>query len=164
GCEHFDVHQYGESQDRGWNAGGGVRWFMTPNINWRLDGRYVETRVAAGLDETQRNYEGTIGVGWVFGAGKTPLPFDSDGDGVSDRDDRCPYTPRGASVDANGCPSDEDQDGVLDGIDRCPGTPHGCAVDARGCPIDSDHDGVCDGLDQCPDSPRDKKVDEKGCP
>src|SRR5207253_9573635 len=74
GCEHFDVHQYGESQDRGWNAGGGVRWFMTPNINWRLDARYVETRVAAGLDETQRNYEGTVGVGWVFGAGKTPLP------------------------------------------------------------------------------------------
>jgi OOP family OmpA-OmpF porin len=31
-------------------------------------------------------------------------------------------------------PGDEDQDGVTDDRDRCPGTPRGVAVDANGCP------------------------------
>jgi len=91
-------------------------------------------------------------------------PIDADGDGVCDGLDRCPNTPKGAKVDAHGCPSDGDGDGVLDGIDRCPDTPKGCQVDAQGCPIDSDGDGVCDGLDQCPNTPTGCKVDEHGCP
>jgi OmpA-OmpF porin, OOP family len=33
----------------------------------------------------------------------TPEPFDSDGDGVPDHLDRCPGTPKGAIVDAEGC-------------------------------------------------------------
>ena len=48
---------------------------------------------------------------------------------------------------------DTDNDGVNDKNDRCPDTPLGCRVDADGCPIDSDKDGVCDGIDQCPDTP-----------
>ena len=36
-----------------------------------------------------------------------------------------PRRPRGATVDALGCPGDEDGDGVLDGLDRCPRTPTG---------------------------------------
>jgi OOP family OmpA-OmpF porin len=31
-------------------------------------------------------------------------------------------------------PGDEDQDGITDDRDRCPGTPRGVAVDANGCP------------------------------
>jgi OOP family OmpA-OmpF porin len=165
GCEHFDVHSFGKSEDRGWNAGGGFRWFWRRGLAFRLDERFVSTKVGAGLNETQSNFESTAGLGLVFGGGKTPIPdIDSDGDGVLDKADRCPYTPSHAKVDAYGCPYDTDGDGVLDGIDRCPDTQHGCEVDAFGCPLDSDHDGVCDGLDQCADTPRDKKVDEKGCP
>ena len=165
GCECFDVHEFGKSNDTGWNAGGGLRWFMTPHFDVRMDGRFVRTSVTNGLNENENNIEATLGLGLVFGGGRGPLPdIDSDGDGVFDRQDRCPYTPRGAKVDAYGCPFDSDGDGVLDGIDRCPDTKRGCTVDAYGCPKDSDHDGVCDGLDQCPDTPRDKKVDEKGCP
>jgi OOP family OmpA-OmpF porin len=67
-------------------------------------------------------------------------------------------------VDAKGCPSDADGDGVLDGIDKCPGTPKGASVDARGCPNDADGDGVPDGVDQCPGTPPGLKVDAKGCP
>jgi OOP family OmpA-OmpF porin len=88
---------------------------------------------------------------------------DSDGDGVTDDRDRCPDTPSGARVDADGCPLDADGDGVYDGLDRCPDTPEGARVDAQGCPLDGDRDGVYDGLDQCPDTVPGAKVDDRGC-
>jgi OOP family OmpA-OmpF porin len=53
---------------------------------------------------------------------------------------------------------------VLDGLDACANTPKGATVDAKGCPTDADGDGVWDGLDQCPDTPAGLKVDDKGCP
>jgi len=58
---------------------------------------------------------------------------DYDGDGVADRIDHCPGTPKGALVDAWGCPTDSDGDGVFDGLDKCPDTPNGVKVDANGC-------------------------------
>ncbi len=91
-------------------------------------------------------------------------PIDSDGDGVCDGLDQCPNTPRGATVDAKGCPSDADGDQVFDGIDQCPDTPKACTVDARGCPVDSDGDGVCDGVDTCSNTPQGCNVTANGCP
>jgi OOP family OmpA-OmpF porin len=64
-----------------------------------------------------------------------PEVMDSDGDGVPDDKDRCPNTPKGAAVDADGCPLDTDGDGVPDYKDNCPGTPVGAKVDANGCEI-----------------------------
>lgn len=93
-----------------------------------------------------------------------PVDGDDDGDGVANSKDKCPGTPRGATVDKNGCPSDSDKDGVFDGIDKCPNTPAGTKVDASGCPMDSDGDGVADGIDKCPNTPRGAKVDANGCP
>jgi OOP family OmpA-OmpF porin len=63
-------------------------------------------------------------------------PRDADGDGVVDAGDRCPDTPTGAAVDANGCELDADGDGVVDRLDRCPATPAGVKVDAAGCEIE----------------------------
>ena len=60
-------------------------------------------------------------------------PVDSDGDGVTDDLDRCPDTPRGVKVDAQGCPLDSDGDGVYDYLDKCPGTPKDAKVNAQGC-------------------------------
>lgn len=60
---------------------------------------------------------------------------DSDGDGVTDDKDMCPDTPRGAPVDAKGCPLDSDGDGVPDYLDKCPGTRAGAKVDQDGCEI-----------------------------
>jgi OOP family OmpA-OmpF porin len=69
---------------------------------------------------------------------------DSDGDGVPDDVDKCPNSPWGFEVDADGCskdpnlakggnPFDQDQDGVLNDMDKCPNTPIGVPVDERGC-------------------------------
>ncbi len=93
-----------------------------------------------------------------------PLPVgDSDGDGVNDNLDKCPGTPAGTAVDANGCELDSDGDGVVDRLDKCPGTPAGAKVDANGCEFDNDRDGVVDSKDKCPNTPAGDKVDEVGC-
>ncbi|MEI6556121.1 MAG: thrombospondin type 3 repeat-containing protein [Paludibacter sp.] len=92
------------------------------------------------------------------------VPADADGDGVPDRRDKCPNTPKGVKVDKFGCPLDKDRDGVPDYLDKCSGTPKGAKVDADGCPLDSDGDGVPDYLDKCSDSPIGVKVDANGCP
>src|SRR5690606_29851367 len=91
-----------------------------------------------------RSWDGALQIGfnYLFGVKSKPAepaaPMDSDGDGVYDADDRCPNTPAGTEVDAQGCPlpvGDEDQDGVTDDLDRCPGTPRGARVDTQGCPL-----------------------------
>ena len=91
-------------------------------------------------------------------------PSDSDGDVILDGLDACPGTPAGATVDPSGCPSDTDGDEIFDGIDACPDTPEGAETDARGCPTDGDTDGVFDGLDSCPGTPLGATIDETGCP
>ncbi len=88
------------------------------------------------------SFGGSVGLAWfptgqpdggrTSGAQGSSGP-DSDGDGVINRRDRCPETPKGALADDSGCPTDFDGDGVFDGIDRCPTTPKGAAVDAIGC-------------------------------
>jgi len=109
-------------------------------------------------DDNDAFAEHSLGVIFSFGA-----PIDADGDGVSDKLDKCPNTTAGAAVDAIGCPLDSDGDGVPDYLDKCPNTPKGVAVDAAGCPIDTDGDGVADYLDKCPDTPAGVKVDASGC-
>ncbi len=88
---------------------------------------------------------------------------DSDGDGVIDREDMCPRTNHGMSVNERGCPVDEDGDGVLNIVDLCPGTLIGLDVDYNGCPIDADKDGVFDYQDKCLGTPFGFAVDSKGC-
>jgi OOP family OmpA-OmpF porin len=58
---------------------------------------------------------------------------------------------------------DYDRDGVFDRVDNCPGTPKGCLVDPFGCHMDSDGDKVCDGVDECPNTPAGEKVNKVGC-
>ncbi len=61
------------------------------------------------------------------------------------------------------CQNDSDGDGVTDDIDKCPDTPEGVQVDAEGCPLDTDGDGVPDYQDKCPQTPKGATVDEVGC-
>src|SRR5207245_2213690 len=104
---------------------------------------------------------GSVGLSFFMGGGPPP---DLDHDGIPDKRDACPNTPRGATVDQRGCPSDADHDGVYDGLDQCPNTPAGATVDAKGCPQDSDGDGVDDTKDKCPGTAPGTKVDASGCP
>jgi outer membrane protein OmpA-like peptidoglycan-associated protein len=140
--------------------GGGVRMWLTDAVGLRLEARNIMW-IPGSSSVPKRQYL-MLGGGLTFGIGGRPR--DTDGDGVPDRRDKCPNTPRGAKVDANGCPIDNDGDGVYDGLDACPGTPRGCTVDAKGCPSDQDADGVCDGLDKCADTPKGADVDANGCP
>ncbi len=115
---------------------------------------------------------------------ETRAPTDSDSDGVLDEADRCPATPAGTTVGADGCAlpaaeeppvaeevmpppePDSDGDGVSDSLDRCPNTEAGAEVDSRGCPLvrDSDGDGVADSEDRCVGTAPGAEVDSVGCP
>jgi outer membrane protein OmpA-like peptidoglycan-associated protein len=159
GLESTEAGTLDES-DAGVNLGGGARWYFNDRFGVRLDGRYVYTSVGGAVDESQGNIETTAGVLFAFGGS---APSDFDGDGVGDRKDDCPATPRGAVVDEKGCPRDADADGVFDGIDRCPATPAGCPVDEKGCPSDADADGVIDCQDKCAGTPEGCAVDATGC-
>merc|ERR1719440_2354081 len=73
-------------------------------------------------------------------------PLDSDGDGVQDTEDRCPFSSAHLHFcsswrndwDGDGCldaeeDSDDDDDAVPDWKDLCPRTVLGAAVDSEGC-------------------------------
>jgi outer membrane protein OmpA-like peptidoglycan-associated protein len=152
---------FGDTSRVSYDAGAGILFKLSPGFGLRFEGRDLMFKLASPFNDNLRNtIIATGGISIGFGTKKK----DSDKDGVPDKDDRCPDTPLGCRVDAEGCPIDSDKDGVCDGIDQCPDTPAGATVDAHGCPTDSDHDGVWDGIDRCPDTPQGVPVDETGCP
>ncbi len=63
---------------------------------------------------------------------------DTDGDGVSDGNDKCPGTPKGVQVNNKGCPDDIDDDGVPDYKDKELKTTKGAYVDENGVTITED--------------------------
>ncbi len=85
-----------------------------------------------------------------FGSKETMGCPDRDGDGVADKDDKCPDVKGLASN--HGCPAlDSDGDGVPDDIDKCPLVKGD--IKNNGCPLtvmDTDGDGINDDVDQCP--------------
>ena len=157
------------------------------SLRYQADFGWTTSDRVDGFIQSDRNdwqLQHSLGISFNFGK-----KHDSDGDGVRDKDDKCPNTPSGVAVDKNGCPLDSDGDGVPDYLDacpneagtvngcpdsdgdgvadkddQCPDTPAGVKVDARGCPFDSDGDGVPDYLDKCPDTPVSARVDAEGCP
>lgn len=114
---------------------------------------------AAGMDkesvidggDSQRAYYFVDGISLAL----HPEP-DTDGDGVYDKDDKCPNVAGLATL--AGCP-DRDRDGVADNMDACPDKAGPLAE--QGCP-DSDGDGITDNLDQCPTQKGVASM--KGCP
>ncbi|MFQ5768129.1 MAG: OmpA family protein [Acidobacteriota bacterium] len=147
-----DLESFNATQ---WNIGGGVRILLTDSMSVRVDLRQV-----FGGTKNYSLQVLTAGLSFHFG-GEPPL--DDDGDGVPSFRDHCPETPKGATVDARGCPSDSDGDKILDGLDACPQTPEGWPVDGTGCPTDGDGDGVPDGREKCPETPAGAVVDADGC-
>lgn len=73
------------------------------------DGRFYDPRNAASPTGKTIGYElyrtiGCPGRGLLDTPCPAPQDGDSDGDGVIDSKDKCPDTPKGTEVDANGCP------------------------------------------------------------
>lgn len=168
-----------------------VRVSVRNHIQWELraehsmaDPGLVYEHETTGEALTQVQF--LVSFSWGLGKRTARPSKDGDGDGVTDRSDRCPDTPAGVQVDPLGCPPasegvvaapalvpppveplpDADEDGVPDGVDRCPRTVRGIEVDETGCFLDRDGDGVHDGLgmDKCLDTPRGARVDAHGCP
>jgi outer membrane protein OmpA-like peptidoglycan-associated protein len=109
-------------------------------------------------DATQPRYR------FVGGVRYAPLGRDRDGDGILDRDDKCPDQPedRDGFEDEDGCPDpDNDRDGIPDSQDKC----RDAAEDFDGFQ-DEDGDGILDGDDKCRSEAEDKDgfQDEDGCP
>ena len=148
--------------DNGFHGALGDRIFLGERVALRIEGRAIYSPSTGFSGGTWAGHiVGSAGLSIFTG----PSAFrDADQDGVADRKDACPGTPRGAVVDARGCPTDSDRDGVYDGLDACPNTVQGAEVDARGCPKDTDGDGVYDGIDKCPGTPTGARVDAQGCP
>lgn len=132
------------------NAGGGIKYALNDIVSARADYRLINDFKDKDFDQIA-----TIGLHFLFGSQSkntdspvtavkaAPMPIaqpiiapkqiDTDNDGVIDANDRCPNTPAGIAVDANGCALDDDQDGVPNYLDKCPNTLAGFSVDAKGC-------------------------------
>jgi len=153
------------------NIGAGLGFMPYDGINMTLTMDYIPTSYAA-IPNTNKYFIPTkaktvnlaLGFSICWGSNRR----DKDKDGVYDKIDMCPNTPRGVKVDERGCPLDEDHDGVPDYLDQCLGTPAAAIgfVDSLGCELDSDGDGVEDYRDKCPNTPEAAwgKVDTLGCP
>lgn len=162
----------------------GAKYYFRPATALYVEAGYINgiKTTVAGKSDRDNFLKATVGIEFDFGKAK-----DSDMDGVPDRKDKCPNTPAGVDVDANGCPVDTDGDSVADYMDDCPNVAgvsslKGCPdkdgdgvadkddscpdvaglVSLNGCP-DSDGDGIADKDDKCPDTPKGIKVDANGC-
>ncbi|MBR4704200.1 MAG: OmpA family protein [Paludibacteraceae bacterium] len=153
------------------NIGAGLSIMPYDGVNMTLTMDYMPTSYAKVpntnkylIPDKMKMFNIALGFSICWGSNHR----DKDKDGVRDKLDMCPDTPRGVLVDEQGCPLDEDHDGVPDYLDHCLGTPPEAIgfVDSVGCELDTDGDGVEDYRDKCPNTPEAAwgKVDTLGCP
>jgi outer membrane protein OmpA-like peptidoglycan-associated protein len=156
--------------DTNFYVGLGARYAITPLVHVRVDGRLLSAPNTKD-NGASADWELTAGVGVTLGGHLPPPPppmvqllKDTDGDGITDDQDKCPN--EAGPKENGGCPDkDRDGDGIIDRKDKCPdqaGPP-----ERDGCPEeDRDHDGIVDSKDKCPDDAEDKDgfEDADGCP
>ena len=113
-----DLKTSGKHDDNRMNAGFGLRKALTPNLSIRGDVRAIRS-----LDYAQTESAVNVALTWTFGsvaqaaepvsskpvqeepiAAIEPAPvLDADNDGILDKDDLCPGTATGITVDKTGC-------------------------------------------------------------
>ncbi len=95
--------------------------------------------------------------------------YDSDGDGVNDCEDECPWNKKKSKEGYCGCygeDKDTDGDKIPDCADECPTDPKKTNPGECGCgtpDTDADKDGIIDCEDECPNDPNKTKADCCGC-
>ena len=155
------------------DAGAGVKIPFTEALALKLEALYMlkYNDNSAGGNWGDSNLALLAGLNYSFGekatkAAPVAIDGDDDNDGVLNSADKCPTTPAGHAVNADGClvDGDDDNDGILNTIDKCPTTPAGQAVNAEGCSLDNDNDGVLNADDKCPTTPAGEAVNAEGCP
>lgn len=178
GYETIDKHYAKNTDSLFADAGVGAKIPFTDAIALKLEALYM---LKNNDNRWDNNLAVLAGINFAFGekaqhAKETkekpqeqPVDADDDNDGVPNSKDKCPTTPQGDVVDANGCTIvlDDDKDGVPNAQDKCPDTPHGTQVDANGCTLfidgDDDNDGVLNSMDKCLETPQGYAVDANGC-
>jgi outer membrane protein OmpA-like peptidoglycan-associated protein len=118
----------------------GFPFFQIGKVDF-TDGRGTYTHYTAGLVYEWGNKPKPVLV-----IAPEPVIIDTDGDGILDKDDKCPAV-KGVKEN-NGCPADSDGDGIVDAEDKCPSVAG--VRSTNGCPVDSDGDGIIDSEDRCP--------------
>ena len=152
----YDVERFGISVPINYNE--------LTDFNAGLSFRFGPVFIGSGSVITalfDNNKQADLHFGVRFGMPyKKVKKTDTDGDGIFDKEDKCPTIPGVARY--QGCPvPDRDGDGVNDEEDKCPDVP-GLAK-YQGCPIpDTDGDGINDEIDECPTQPGSGQF--KGCP
>lgn len=130
--------QYQEFEDGSYAMlpiGGGLKFKVTEDAEINARAAYKSS-----ISQSPNYMQYALGVSFSLGGEK-----DSDGDGVTNKEDACPEV--AGPVENQGCPwPDTDGDGVLDKDDECPTE----AGTLNGCP-DKDRDGIKDSEDACPD-------------
>lgn len=148
--------------------GAGIRyefhadWSLQGEVGWRYTGSdYIDGfSQSRNPDADDWYFFIGIGVNYALGDARTPqiAPADSDGDGIPDITDECPFNP--GDIGLQGCP-DTDGDGVSDKTDECP--EEAGPILNNGCPLlDRDEDGIVDAKDACPNQPGVARL--QGCP
>jgi OOP family OmpA-OmpF porin len=112
-----------EQRDENYKFGVGLQYFFTPSFGMRAEAERYRIDDAVGNRGDIDLY--SAGLLYRFGqhapaAMPEPAP---------------PPPPAPAPVPPPEPPGDGDNDGVTDDLDKCPGTPPGVAVDANGCPL-----------------------------
>lgn len=69
-------------------------------------GKDCKCPVCKTRDKTVTNFIYDVTIPWPFRHHAVAVVADTDGNGVVDTMDKCPGTPKGASVDEAGCPKD----------------------------------------------------------
>lgn len=132
GLRHYDVAGpllSGYDSVFAWQGGAGLGYDLSRNLSVSLDYRYVQTDrghyegSVGRADSRYRASSALFGVRYTFAAPLPPAPVaapaptpvaaaapspapvdgDDDGDGVRNSKDKCPGTPKGFKVDADGC-------------------------------------------------------------
>ncbi|CAN5639386.1 hypothetical protein BH11MYX1_BH11MYX1_19480 [soil metagenome] len=178
GTMHTSSDLLGSDTDAPIHVGAGARFWITDAIAVRVDGRYLRGPSEQAPYTLNAGY-GEFGVGIAYVPKVRPsrpdvpeVDGDRDGDGIPDREDKCPNEPEDKDMfqDDDGCPDlDNDGDGIPDDKDKCPLDPEDRDgfQDDDGCPdLDNDGDGIPDRNDRCPSEAEDKDgfQDLDGCP